>query len=95
MSRRLGSYLPVSIEVIVWRVTSTAEAKSACDHSRSARKTRNRVFVDPATSRESGRHSRKSVAVPTHRSKRREVRPSLERSANQETTELNLNLVVI
>src|SRR5712664_2797225 len=55
---RLGSYLPVSIALIVWRVTPTRVANSACDHSTSARKTRRRVFIGTAKKRRSGQDSK-------------------------------------
>src|SRR5579863_4570993 len=42
---RLGSYFPVSIALTVWRDTLSRPAKSAWDHSRSARKTRSRFFI--------------------------------------------------
>src|ERR1700693_4943953 len=42
-SGRLGSYFPTSSALIVWRLTSSFSPRSACDQSRSARKTR-RVF---------------------------------------------------
>lgn len=42
---RLGSYFPVSIAFTVCRETPNRPASSACDHSRSARKMRNRFFI--------------------------------------------------
>jgi hypothetical protein len=47
-SGKLGSYLPVSIAFTVWRETLSRVASSACDHSRSARKTRRRFFMRPS-----------------------------------------------
>src|SRR5271170_6358514 len=44
-SGKLGSYFPVSIAFTVWRETLSWPAKSAWDHSRSARKTRSRFFI--------------------------------------------------
>jgi hypothetical protein len=44
-SGRLGSYFPVSIAFTVWRDTLSRPAKSAWDHSRSARRTRRRFFI--------------------------------------------------
>src|SRR6202050_3605597 len=44
-SGRLGSYFSVSIAFTVWRDTLSRPAKSAWDHSRSARKTRSRFFI--------------------------------------------------
>ena len=44
-SGRLGSYLPVSIAFTVWRDTWRRPASSACDQSRSARRTRSRFFM--------------------------------------------------
>ena len=53
-----GSYLPVSTALMHCRVTPTASARSACDHSFSALKTRSRVFIPgTATKRELGRCS--------------------------------------
>src|ERR1017187_5707444 len=40
-----GSYFPVSIAFTDWRDTSSRSASSACDHPRSARNTRNRLFT--------------------------------------------------
>ena len=40
-----GSYLPVSTALMHCRDTPTASARSACDHSFSALKTRSRVFI--------------------------------------------------
>src|SRR5690606_40755115 len=45
-SVRLGSCLPTSIALIVWRETSTSSASSACDMRRSARRTRRRLCTD-------------------------------------------------
>src|SRR5438874_2253034 len=56
---RLGSYLPVSMALIVPRATPTWAASSAWDHSFSALNTRNRVFIDTATSKELVRCSTK------------------------------------
>ena len=47
-SSRLGSYLPVSMALIVWRETPNLPARSACDQSRSARSTFRRVFIRTA-----------------------------------------------
>src|SRR6185295_14572177 len=44
-SGRLGSYLPISIALTVWRETSSRWARSACVQSRSARKTFRRFFT--------------------------------------------------
>jgi hypothetical protein len=55
---RLGSYLPVSMTLIVWRVTPALVANSACDHYTSAHRTRSRVFIGTAKKRESGQHSK-------------------------------------
>ena len=38
-----GQYWPVSIELIVWRLTPTRRAKSPCERRCSARATRSRV----------------------------------------------------
>ncbi len=40
-----GSYLPVSIALIAWRVTPTRMPSSACDQFCSALKTRSRFFI--------------------------------------------------
>jgi hypothetical protein len=50
--------LPVSMALIVWRVTPTLAANSACDHYTSAHRTRSRVFIGTAKERESGQHSK-------------------------------------
>src|SRR5262249_3298422 len=47
-SGRLGSYLPVSIAVTVWRDTSRRSARSPWDQSRSARSTFRRFFIGSA-----------------------------------------------
>jgi hypothetical protein len=51
-SGKLGSYLPVSIALMVPRATPTRAASSACDHSISARNTCSRVFIGTATNTE-------------------------------------------
>src|ERR1700722_19377978 len=40
-----GSYLPVSIAFTDCRETASRSARSACDHLRSARRTRSRLFI--------------------------------------------------
>ena len=46
-----GSYFPVSMALTVCRDTCSCSASVACDHSRSARKTRKLFFTGNAMSR--------------------------------------------
>jgi len=55
---RLGSYLPVSMALTVWRETSSSSASRACVQSRSARKTLSRFLTGSASSRAGRRASR-------------------------------------
>src|SRR6267378_1247736 len=65
-----GSYLPVSTALMHCRVTPTASARSACDHSFSALKTRSRVFIlDTAKTRELGRCSTTQSSMPGSRAR--------------------------
>src|SRR5277367_3713443 len=60
-----GSYFPVSTALMHCRVTPTASARSACDHSFSALKTRSRVFIlDTARKRRLGRCSTRRSSTP-------------------------------
>ncbi len=50
-SERLGSYLPVSMALTVWRETPNFSANSACDKSCRARRTRSSFVTDTAVIR--------------------------------------------